>query len=62
MTVLYIAVPIAIAMGATALWACVRCIRSGQFDDLDSPAVRILLEDEPVRRSPNSTDKKDEAP
>ncbi|KAA5545205.1 cbb3-type cytochrome oxidase assembly protein CcoS [Roseiconus nitratireducens] len=51
MNVLYIALPIAIAMGATALFACIRCIRSGQFDDLETPAVRMLLDDEDsVRR------------
>ena len=47
MSVLYIALPIANAMGAAAMWACVRCIRSGQFDDLESPAVRMLIDDQP---------------
>lgn len=47
MSVIYVALPVAIAMGAVALWACIRCIRSGQFDDLDSPAVRMLIDDHP---------------
>lgn len=47
MSVLYVALPIAIAMGAAALWACVRCIRGGQFDDLESPPVRMLIDEEP---------------
>lgn len=47
MSVLYVALPIAVAMGAAALWACVRCIRGGQFDDLQSPPMRILIEDPP---------------
>ncbi len=47
MSVIYIALPIAIALGATALWACVRSIRGGQFDDLDSPPVRMLIDDKP---------------
>ena len=49
MSVIYIALPVAIAMGAVALWACVRCIRGGQFDDLDSPPVRMLIDDKPQR-------------
>ncbi len=47
MSVLYIALPIAIALGAAAMWACIRSIRSGQFDDLETPAVRILIDDQP---------------
>jgi cbb3-type cytochrome oxidase maturation protein len=47
MSVMYIALPIAVALGATALWACVRCIRGGQFDDLDTPPVRMLIDDPP---------------
>lgn len=49
MSVLYVALPVAIAMGATALWACVRCIRGGQFDDLETPSVRMLIDDKPLR-------------
>ena len=29
-----------------AVWAFFWAVRSGQFDDLDTPAVRILLDDE----------------
>jgi len=57
MSVLYIALPVAIAMGATALWACVRCIRGGQFDDLDSPPVRMLIDDKPRTTDPNAQPK-----
>lgn len=46
MSVLYVALPVAIMMGGLGVYACVRCIRSGQFDDLESPAVRMLIEDE----------------
>lgn len=48
MSVLFIALPVAIAMGAAAMWACVRAIRAGQFDDLQSPSVRMLIDDQPV--------------
>ncbi|MEM9365961.1 MAG: cbb3-type cytochrome oxidase assembly protein CcoS [Planctomycetota bacterium] len=46
MSVLYVALPIAIAMGAVALVACIRCIRGGQFEDLESPPVRMLIDDD----------------
>ncbi|MEM1226276.1 MAG: cbb3-type cytochrome oxidase assembly protein CcoS [Planctomycetota bacterium] len=46
MSILFIALPVAIAMGAVAMWACIRSIRTGQFDDLQSPPIRILIDDE----------------
>lgn len=54
MSVMYVALPLAIALGATAVWACVRAIRSGQFDDLDSPPMRMLIDDQP--KSSNQSD------
>ncbi len=48
MSVLYVALPIAIAMGAAAMWACVQSIRGGQFDDLETPAVRVLIDEKPM--------------
>ena len=45
MSVLYIALPIALLLGAGGLIACIYCIRGGQYDDLDTPAVRILIDD-----------------
>lgn len=51
MSVLYIALPVALLLGATALVACVWSIRRGQFDDLETPPVRILMDDRPAQRS-----------
>ena len=47
MSVLYIALPIALLLGAGGLFACIYCIRGGQYDDLETPAVRILVDDKP---------------
>lgn len=52
MSVLYIALPIAILLGGSALIACIRCIGAGQYDDLETPAVRMLLDDSPVDSRP----------
>lgn len=51
MSVLYIALPIAILLGAGGLIACLYCIKDGQYDDLDSPSVRMLIDDEPVQQA-----------
>jgi cbb3-type cytochrome oxidase maturation protein len=49
MSVMYVALPVAIALGAAAAWACIRAIRNGQFDDLDSPPMRMLIDDQPKK-------------
>lgn len=50
MSVLFVALPLALLLGASALIACIQCIRGGQYDDLESPAVRMLVDDPPQRR------------
>jgi cbb3-type cytochrome oxidase maturation protein len=46
MTILFALIPLALMLLAVAIWAFFWAVRSGQFDDLDTPAVRILLDDE----------------
>ena len=63
MDILYILIPLAIllviALVAGFLWAA----RSGQFDDLEGPAHRILMdEDEPREPPPSRSRKKDHSP
>ena len=48
MSVLYIALPVAILLGGVALWGCLYCIRSGQYDEMESSSMRILIDDKPV--------------
>jgi cytochrome oxidase maturation protein, cbb3-type len=46
MSVLYVVLPLALVIVGAAVIAFVWSARSGQFDDLDTPAVRILHDDE----------------
>ncbi|MDP1663067.1 MAG: cbb3-type cytochrome oxidase assembly protein CcoS [Phycisphaerales bacterium] len=48
MEVLVIVLPIALLMGAGSLWVFVRCVRSGQYDDLDTPPLRVLSDEKRV--------------
>ena len=50
MSILYVLIPLALLLGGAALAACVYAARSGQFDDLETPAYRALL-DEQERKS-----------
>lgn len=59
MTIVVYLIPIAIFLGVLGLTAFVWSVRSGQFDDLEGAAHRILIEDddkpaaEPDRRDPD---------
>lgn len=47
MTGLLILIPVALFLGALGLAGFLWSLRSGQFDDLDGAALRILEDDEP---------------
>jgi cbb3-type cytochrome oxidase maturation protein len=48
--ILYLLIPLTLALVLLAGWAFFWAVNSGQFDDLDSPAWRILVDDgEPTR-------------
>ena len=61
MSVLFIAVPVALALAAGALAGCVWCIRMGQYEDLETPAVRMLFDEAGIRASTPSSDKEIES-
>lgn len=47
MTSLAFLIPVALALGLAGLAAFFWALRSGQFDDPDGAANRILIDDEP---------------
>lgn len=46
MSILYVLIPLALVLLALAVAAIFWATRSGQFDDLDSPAWRVVLDDD----------------
>jgi cbb3-type cytochrome oxidase maturation protein len=50
MSVIFLVLPLALAIVLVAVVAFVWAARRGQYDDLDTPAVRILFEDDTRRR------------
>ena len=50
MSVLYIVLPLALFVVFIAVIAYVWSARSGQFDDLDTPSIRMLHDDEGLAR------------
>ena len=46
MTVLYLVVPLALLIVAVGVAAYLWAVRSGQMDDLETPGVRVIRDDE----------------
>jgi len=49
MTILFALIPLALGLLVVAVFGFFWAVRTNQFDDLDTPAVRILLDDEKTR-------------
>lgn len=54
MSVLLVLIPVALFLGGLGLAGFIWSVRSGQYDDLDGAARRILIDDDPP-----STDDRD---
>ena len=52
MSILVYLIPIALLLGVIGLAAFIWSLRSGQYDDLDGAAQRILIDDEDEERKP----------
>ena len=46
MSVLYLLVPLALLLAGAAVWAFIWAVRRGQYDDVHTPALRMLQDDE----------------
>ena len=46
MNILYLLIPLALVLLGIAIWAFMWAVRSGQFEDLEGPAHRILMDDD----------------
>jgi cbb3-type cytochrome oxidase maturation protein len=52
-SIVYVLVPFALFMGLGFLWMFVASARSGQFEDLVTPAYRILMEETELKKEKN---------
>lgn len=50
MNIVYLMLPLALLLGFSFLAMFIRSSMSGQYEDLETPAHRILLEDEQKER------------
>ena len=49
MNILLALIPISLLLLGAAIWAFVWAVRKGQYDDLDTPALDILVDDDKPR-------------
>jgi cbb3-type cytochrome oxidase maturation protein len=58
MDILFLLIPISLVVVGIAIWLFLWAIRSGQFEDLEGPAHRILMDDDEhlVPRAPERKD------
>jgi cbb3-type cytochrome oxidase maturation protein len=60
MSVIYLLISISIVVAVAFLYAFIRAVRSGQFDDDYTPSVRMLFDDELVTKTKTISNKKEE--
>jgi len=46
MEIIYLLIPLSVILVGVIIWIFLWAIRSGQFDDLEGPAYRILMDDD----------------
>lgn len=62
MSVIYILLPLALVIVAGAVIAFVWAARRGQFDDLETPAMRVVLEDDDPPSTPKAPPQSEDLP
>ena len=57
MEIIYVLIPLSIVLLIVAIGVFLWAVNSGQFEDLDTPAWRILQDDDAPHRKPVAKDK-----
>jgi cbb3-type cytochrome oxidase maturation protein len=57
MEIIYLLVPLSLVLIGVIVWAFFWAVRSGQFDDLEGPAHRILMDDDSVEAGRRTEEK-----
>ena len=49
MEILYLLIPLGLIVLGIAIWGFWWAVKTGQFDDMEGPAHRILMDDDDIR-------------
>jgi cbb3-type cytochrome oxidase maturation protein len=58
MSILYLLIPLGLLLLGAAIWAFFWAVGSGQFDDLDSPAWSVVMDDDTAPKKTSSRKKR----
>ena len=58
MEIIYLLIPISLILLAVIVWILLWAVRSGQFDDMEGPAHRILMDEDRIVERDDDTPKK----
>jgi cbb3-type cytochrome oxidase maturation protein len=59
MEILYLLIPLGMIILAVIVGFFLWSVKSGQMDDLEGPAYRILMDDDPVKKNTENNSQKD---
>ncbi|MFT5423903.1 MAG: cbb3-type cytochrome oxidase maturation protein [Phycisphaerales bacterium] len=62
MSVIWLMIPVTLCLAGLAVWAFVRAVRDGQLDDLDTPPIRAVFDDEATEPEPKPEPKPSSEP
>lgn len=57
MEIMWFLIPMALILGAIFLALFIWSTKKGQYDDMDTPALRMLLDDKNINTNPNKDGK-----
>lgn len=60
MEILYLLIPLAVILVGLAVAALLWAVKSGQYEDLEGPAYRILMDDDEPPREGTAESKEDD--
>ena len=61
MSALFVVLPLALLVSSLAVVAFMVAVKRGEFDDLQTPARRILVDEEPVQNSAGTSPERPES-
>jgi cbb3-type cytochrome oxidase maturation protein len=64
MSILFLLIPLGLLLLGFAVWAFFWAVGAGQFDDLDTPAWSVVMDDDtaPKKRNGEQTDSRSDPP
>lgn len=59
MEIIYLLIPISLILLGLILWVLLWAVRDGQYDDLEGPAHRILMDEEKIANAQKNSRRED---